>query len=380
MFDGVRSARRSGGQRDKAAMTRPAAPAASASVPAAPRASQAASPPAAGGDPAAIDAAAEHLAAGELVAFPTETVYGLGARADDSLAVARIFAAKGRPADHPLIVHVASPDAVHAFVAALPADAQRLMQAFWPGPLTLILPRRPGVADAAAGGQSSIGLRLPAHPVAQALLRAAAAHGVPGVAAPSANRFGRISPTTAAHVRAEFGPGLLVLDGGPCAVGVESAIVDCTREQPALLRPGQLGRARLEAVLGRALAAPDAASPRAAGTLAAHYAPAARLRLFDAALAPDWAAQAAASRQAAPGAAVYSGAQIAALVRAAAPGWMVRVRPSEADAAAHELFAVLRELDAPGVQTIWVENPPDEAAWDAVRDRLQRAAAAGEGG
>jgi L-threonylcarbamoyladenylate synthase len=328
-------------------------------------------------DAATIDAAADCLARGELVAFPTETVYGLGARADDERAVAQIFETKGRPADHPLIVHVAAAEAAPRFAAEVSPAAQRLMRAFWPGPLTLILPRRPGMAEAAAGGQPSIGLRLPAHPVARALLRAAEARGVFGVAAPSANRFGRISPTTAAHVRDEFGAGLTILDGGPCAVGVESAIVDCTREHPALLRPGQLGRARLEAVLGSALAAPDAASPRASGTLAAHYAPTARLRLFDAARPPDWASLAAASQRAgAADAAVYSSARAGAAVRAAAPGWRVRVRPDDVDAAARELFAVLRELDAGDVETIWVEHPPDDAAWDAVRDRLHRAAAA----
>ena len=222
---------------------------------------------------AALTRAAQTLAAGGLVAFPTETVYGLGARADDDAAVARIFKAKGRPADHPLIVHVAGATAALHFAAAPGAAAQRLMAAFWPGPLTLILPRRAGVATAAAGGQGSIGLRVPSHPLALALLQRAAALGVPGVAAPSANRFGRVSPTTAAHVVQEFGPALQVLDGGACQVGIESAIVDCTRDPPALLRPGQLTRAQIEQVLGQPLAEPDAASPRASGTLESHYAP-----------------------------------------------------------------------------------------------------------
>jgi len=324
-----------------------------------------------GDDPHAIDAAARLLAAGELVAFPTETVYGLGARADDDAAVARIFAAKGRPSDHPLIVHIADAKAARAFAADLNPAAQRLMAAFWPGPLTLVVHRRPGVAAAAAGGQSSIGLRLPAHPAAQALLRAAAALGVPGVAAPSANRHGRVSPTTAMHVQQEFGAGLAVLDGGACDVGIESAIVDCTSERPALLRPGQLGRGPLEAVLGAALAAPDAASPRAPGTLASHYAPAAPVHLFDAATLRDRLR----ARQDRAGQGDRVVGVYSRFVPEAAAGWFHRVMPSDAAAVAHELFAVLREFDAAGVSAIWVERPPSDPEWDGVRDRLSRAAA-----
>ncbi|CAD5374180.1 Threonylcarbamoyl-AMP synthase [Rubrivivax sp. A210] len=325
----------------------------------------------AGTDAAALRAAADVLARGGLVGFPTETVYGLGARADDDGAVAGIYAAKGRPADHPLIVHVASRDAVDLFAASVDDGARRLMDACWPGPLTLILPRRPGHGEAAAAGQDSIGLRMPAHPVAQALLQAAARRGVAGVAAPSANRFGRISPTTAAHVAAEFGEALLVLDGGACPVGIESAIVDCTRPRPALLRPGQLDRLQLERLLGQSLAAPDAASPRAPGTLESHYAPQAPLRLFDTAelrLALDAAA---------PGTGGLAGAVAvySRLVPAASKSWMHRPMPADAAAAAHELFAVLREFDGAGVAAIWVEQPPAGAAWDGVRDRLQRAAA-----
>ncbi len=319
-------------------------------------------------DPAAIDEAARRLAGGELVAFPTETVYGLGARADDDAAVAQVFAAKGRPADHPLIVHVADAAAAARFAARLDALAGRLMAAFWPGPLTLIVPRRNGVASAAAGGQDSIGLRCPAHAVAQDLLRRAAALGVPGVAAPSANRFGRLSPTTAEHVEAEFGPALAVLDGGACPVGIESAIVDLTRGVPVLLRPGMLTPARIEAAAGVPLAARDAGAPRASGTLAAHYAPRARLRLFADA---DSLAQALRVPPAVGRLAVYS--------RSACPSAVAvlqRRMPAQADDAARELFATLRDLDAAGVDQIWVEQPPDDPAWDGVRDRLQRAAAA----
>lgn len=317
--------------------------------------------------PEGVRRAAEALAAGELVALPTETVYGLGARADDDAAVARIFAAKGRPADHPLIVHVASLAAAEGFAAPLPAAARRIISACWPGPVTVIVPRREGVAVAAAGGQASIGLRMPSHPLALALLHEAAARGVAGVAAPSANRFGRVSPTQAAHVQQEFGPALWVLDGGPCEIGIESAIVDCTRGPPAgpaLLRPGQIGRERLEQVLGQPLAEPDAASPRASGTLESHYAPEAAMRL----LAPaDWRA---AVEQASPlaGVALYAR-------RVPPAGWWYRPMAADADAAAHELFAVLRELDAAGARAIWVEAPPADPAWDGVRDRLRRAAA-----
>jgi len=326
-----------------------------------------------GRDPRAVQAAARLLVAGDLVAFPTETVYGLGARADDDAAVARIFVAKGRPADHPLIVHVADAAAAHSFAADVCDAAQRLMDAFWPGPLTLILPRLPGRGSAAAGGQASIGLRLPAHPVALALLREAARLGVPGVAAPSANRFGRVSPTTAAHVQQEFGDALAVLDGGACEVGIESAIVDCTRERLALLRPGQLTRSRLEAVLGVALAAPDEASPRAPGTLASHYAPAAPVYLYETAelrsrLRMPPGATAAGRVQ--PVVGVYS-----RFVPEAAIDRTHRAMPADAAAVAHELFAVLREFDAAGVSAIWVEQPPPGPEWDGVRDRLNRAAA-----
>lgn len=322
-----------------------------------------------GHDARALQQAAERLAAGELVAFPTETVYGLGARADEDAAVAKIFAAKGRPTNHPLIVHVAEPRDAAAFAAEVPAVAQRLMQAFWPGPLTVILARQEGVAAAAAGGQSSIGLRCPAHPVAHALLAAAQRLGVAGVAAPSANRFGRISPTLAAHVVDEFGDTLAVLDGGACPIGIESSIVDCSRGRPVLLRPGVLTRARIEAAAGEPLNAPDADAPRASGTLAAHYAPNAKLRLM--------------SQQMLTSALQMLGdqpLQLAVYSRSvplgAARGVRHRRMPSQPDQAAHELFSVLRALDAEGAQLIWVEEPPADPEWDGVRDRLRRAAAA----
>ncbi|MCV2369539.1 L-threonylcarbamoyladenylate synthase [Roseateles oligotrophus] len=321
-----------------------------------------------GADPLAIEQAARRLAAGELVALPTETVYGLGARADDDAAVAKIFAAKGRPADHPLIVHVLDAADAARFATELPALALRLMNAFWPGPLTVIVPRAPAMAGAAAGGQNSIGLRCPAHPVARALLAAARAQGVLGVAAPSANRFGRVSPTRAEHVASEFDADLLVLDGGECAVGIESSIVDCSRGGAVLLRPGVLTAAQIEAALGQPLQAPDAQAPRASGTLAAHYAPRATVRLLDATTLTERLA-----RQLPLGLAVYS-----RTVDASRVGGLARPMPADALAAAQQLFAVLRELDKAGAQEIWIELPPQGSEWDGVRDRLTRAAAAFE--
>jgi L-threonylcarbamoyladenylate synthase len=245
------------------------------------------------------------------------------------------------------------------------------MQAFWPGPLTLILPRRPEVAAVAAGGQDSVGVRCPSHPVAQALLVAARARGVAGVAAPSANRFGRVSPTTAAHVAQEFADlsdeQLLILDGGACPVGIESTIVDGSRGHPVLLRPGMLTPAQIEAACGLTLRERDAEAPRASGTLESHYAPRARVRLMD-----GKQIQAALDVLGADAKhiAVYS-----RITLRAARGVLQRRMPGDAAACARELFAVLRELDATGVKLIWVEQPPELAEWDGVRDRLQRAAA-----
>lgn len=324
-----------------------------------------------GNDPAALALAARRLAAGELVAFPTETVYGLGARADDDAAVAKIFAAKGRPSNHPLIVHVLDASDAARFAQDLPPVARTLMKAFWPGPLTVIVPRAQGQAAAAAGGQSSIGLRCPAHPVAVALLRAARELGVPGVAAPSANRFGRVSPTRAVHVASEFGDELLVLDGGDCEVGIESSIVDCSRGRPVLLRPGSITRDQIEAAVGLALGRADAAAPRASGTLEAHYAPAAAVRVLE--LPALREALETKQQQLGEGVAVYS--------RTLSPraGTLDRRMPASAIAAAHELFAVLRALDEAGARQIWIEAPAQDTAWDGVRDRLMRAAAATPG-
>ena len=325
-----------------------------------------------GRDAAAIERAADALAAGELVAFPTETVYGLGARADSDDAVAKIFALKGRPVGHPLIVHVAERASADRFAATMPPVATRLVDALWPGPLTVIVARAAGVADAAAAGQTTIGLRCPAHPVAHALLTKAAERGVPGIAAPSANRFGRVSATTAQHVLDEFGEAdgdaLLVLDGGATRIGIESAIVDCSTGTPVLLRPGILTRDRIENAAGAPLGDPDATAPRAPGTLAAHYAPKAKLRVMETGmlkaalhvLGSDSLKLAVYSRS------IPSGV---------ATGVVHRRMPARPEQAAYELFSILRELDGEGVHLIWVEEPPPGPEWDGVRDRLARAAA-----
>ena len=315
-----------------------------------------------------VEQAAEHIRAGELVAFPTETVYGLGADASNDAAVAKIFAAKGRPSDHPLIVHLASSKQVLDYASSLPPFAERLIKAFWPGPLTVILPRKPGAATAAAGGQNSIGLRCPAHPLALEFLKACGT----GVAGPSANKFGRVSPTTAQHVRQEFDDVLMVLDGGPCKVGIESSIVDCTRAQPVLLRPGVLTRVQLSAACGQTVLSADGTpddAPRAPGTLESHYAPNAKVRLMDAK-----AIQTALDLLGADAAhiAIYA----RSIVRIKSSQVIYRRMPDDALATAEQLFAVLRDFDAQGVKLIWIEPVPEAAEWDGVRDRLARASAA----
>lgn len=313
--------------------------------------------------------AALALSRGELIGLPTETVYGLAADALNPKAVAAIFSAKGRPADHPLIVHVSDPAQVAFFASSVPVFASRLMAAFWPGPLTLILPRLAGLADSAAGGHATIALRCPSHPMALALLQAALDLGVQGVAAPSANLFGRVSPTTAAHVREAF-PDLLVLDGGACDIGIESTIVDCSRGSPVLLRPGMLSQSQLSAACGvqvlsaaSHLADPGPeTSPASPGTLASHYAPRARLLLLS--------AEQMAFRLPTAGdsLAVWARSDLTAPL-----GVNCFAMPSDAAACAHDLFAQLRAMDELGVQEIWVETPPLGEAWDGVRDRLERA-------
>jgi L-threonylcarbamoyladenylate synthase len=304
--------------------------------------------------------AAEILRAGGLVAFPTETVYGLGADASSDKAMRRLYAAKRRPADHPVIVHFASAEAAFAWAREVPAAARKLAARFWPGPLTLILKRSALARDFVTGGQDTIGLRVPSHPVAQALLKAFGS----GVAAPSANRFGRLSPTTAAHVRADLGGEVdLVLEGGASEIGIESTIVDLSRERPVLLRPGHIGARELEQALGEVLAPADAAAPRAPGTLERHYAPRTPARL----VAPHALDAEIAAR----------GAHVAVLAFSRPDervDYWLRM-PRDPAAYARRLYAALRELDGADCEQILIESPPEEPAWQAVRDRLLRATA-----
>ncbi len=334
-----------------------------------------------GQSPQAIALAAQALQRGDLLGLPTETVYGLAADAGNDAAVAKIFEAKGRPANHPLIVHVANAQGVHRFASHVPDFAQKLMAAFWPGPLTLILPRRSEVAAVAAGGQNSVGLRCPSHPVAHAVLQSAEALGVFGVAAPSANLFGRVSPTTAAHVAGEFGETLLIIDGGACDVGIESTIVDCTRAAPVLLRPGVLTPQQLSAACGVTVItpnAPDADAPRASGTLESHYAPNAKVQLMTSvelqhAIDAYSSASAQASADGTDTVAVWSRSPVQVPAASVAQvKW--QPMPRVAQDCAYQLFAQLRDFDAQGVARIWVETPPATPEWDGVRDRLTRAA------
>ncbi len=307
------------------------------------------------------------LRGGELVAFPTETVYGLGADAANPAAAAKIFSAKGRPADHPLIVHLPSGDHMARWARDVPAEAERLAAAFWPGPLTLILKRLPDVPDAVTGGQDTVGLRVPNHPLALELL--AAFDG--GIAAPSANRFGRISPTTAAHVREELGARVpLILDGGPCPVGIESTILDLSRGRPVLLRPGAIGAADIARVIGHVpeMAVPQMDAPRVSGSLEAHYAPRTPLQL----VSSDGLLFALRD-------ALVAGERVAVLAPTAQAishdlvAW--RQVPADPAGCAHDLYASLRELDALGCARILVQKPPAGEIWLAVNDRLSRAAA-----
>lgn len=314
--------------------------------------------------------AVELLRAGELVAFPTETVYGLGADATNPAAVARIFAAKGRPADHPLIVHLAGHDAVDRWAEEVPAVAWELMEAFWPGPLTLILKKQAWVPSTVTGGQDTVGLRVPGHPVALELLRRFAADGEPGgIAAPSANRFGHISPTTAAHVGEELGDRVaLILDGGPCTVGIESTIVDCSRGAPVILRPGHISAAHVEVVSGVQPRLVAGGAPRVSGALEAHYAPQTPLRMVAGERLIDFL-----------GAQRKQGARCGVIGHSQPPQAGVphlwRLLSADPVAYAHDLYAALRDMDHADVALIVVEAPPDRPEWAAVTDRLRRAAA-----
>jgi L-threonylcarbamoyladenylate synthase len=309
---------------------------------------------------AAAEAAAATWRAGGLVAFPTETVYGLGAAARDPAAVAAVFRAKGRPSDHPLIVHLPDARQLDRWAATVPEAAWALATAFWPGPLTIVLARHPSVPAAVTGGQATVALRVPGHPVALALLRAFG----DGVAAPSANRFGHLSPTRAGDVVDELagapgGDALLVVDGGPCAVGIESTIVDLSGERPVVRRPGHVGDRALADVLGEApMVATGEARVRVPGSLARHYAPRTPARTV------------------AEGAGDRAPSDVAVLARRSPPPghagpWATL--PNDPTAAAAVLYASLRALDGTGAREVWVEAVPDAPAWRAVADRLARA-------
>ena len=329
-----------------------------------------------------LDRAAQRLLEGGLVAFPTETVYGLGGDAENPDAVARIYAAKGRPSNHPVIVHVAPDTDLSYWARSVPPSAEAVIQAFWPGPLTLILPRAQHINAAVSGGQSSIGLRCPSHPVAQALLRrfAELKGGQGGVAAPSANKFGQVSPTRADHVRKEFpelaDTDLMVLEGGASQVGIESTILDLSRVEegvgPVLLRPGHISVEALADVLGVMPTSPDAAAPRVSGSLKAHYAPRTPLAV----LPRDELLQAverAASRGQRVAVASFEPTPLRD-ANLANCDW--RACPADSVRYAQGLYALLRELDLGGYDRIILEEPPHTAAWQAVNDRLGRAAAA----
>lgn len=339
----------------------------------------------------AIEHAANVLLAGHLVAFPTETVYGLGADAENPDAIKRIYQAKGRPLDHPIIVHVAPDVDLNHWASDVPPQAYLLIEAFWPGPLTLILPRQHSVPAQVSGGQATIGLRCPSHPIAQALIRALASRkpsGQAGVAAPSANLFGHVSPTLAEHVRAEFGEliqnGLPVLEGGASEVGIESTIVDLSRVQAGqgvyLLRPGSIGLAELERVLGEPVYGRDEHAPRVSGSLRAHYAPHTPISLVAAdkllACCLDWLKK-------------HPEMQVVAVSHEKnLPMAQAHDTPMQAikyiqlsahpKAYAHDLYATLRAVDLMNAAHIFWAMPPQGADWLGIQDRLARAAAAFE--
>lgn len=312
---------------------------------------------------ASIHRAAELLHQGQLVAFPTETVYGLGADASNPDAVAKIFAAKGRPADHPLIVHVAGAEQIDHWADKVPEAALRLAKAFWPGPLTIILNKKAGVPSAVTGGQNTVALRVPSNPVALQLLQAFGG----GIAAPSANRFGHISPTLADHVAEELGNSVAcILDGGPCSVGVESTIIDLTEAQPAILRPGRITRSQLKAVLQTEIRLSPQTKIRAPGMMAVHYAPhtMALLCATDTLIAmiDELCAK---------------GKNIGILAFSptisSVPCQHMICLPDQAEHYEAALYSALRELDNLQLESILIEQPPDSEAWAAVNDRLSKA-------
>lgn len=315
---------------------------------------------------AELDAAVQTLRDGELVAFPTETVYGLGAHAGHPVALRRVFELKGRPLSHPLIVHLDSVRYLSRWAREIPPAAEKLAAAFWPGPLTLVLPRAFNVHPLVTGGQDSIAVRVPSHPMAQQLLTAFGG----GIAAPSANRYGRLSPTRAEHVREEFGDELpQVLDGGDSKIGLESTIVSVLDGNVRLLRPGSITLTQLRGVVGEVLTDRGAESPRAPGSQRAHYAPSTPLSIVSANEIEQLASEMSAT-----------GLRIAVLARHTpmrAHQFVTWINGgARPDAYAHEFYAHLRALDRSACARILVQAVPDDERWDAVRDRLTRAAAA----
>jgi L-threonylcarbamoyladenylate synthase len=309
-----------------------------------------------------IEKAVKILRKGGLVAFPTETVYGLGADASNPAAIRKIFAAKGRPADHPVIVHVAGISDLKHWVAEVPRSAWLLAEKFWPGPLTMVFKRADHVSDLITGGQDTVGLRVPSHPVARQLLKAFGG----GIAAPSANRFGRLSPTTAQHVREELGDAVdLVLDGGACEVGIESTIVDLTRNMPAVLRPGRISAQQIADALLAQLGETAAGRPRVSGSLESHYAPGQPLKIVH----PDQIEEYVRAR---------AGTPVAVLARRGRPhdskAALWQVAADRPDDYARLLYGTLRRLDVSGCRLIVVEEVPELPEWAAIRDRLGRAA------
>ena len=308
----------------------------------------------------AIREAAEILRRGGLVAFPTETVYGLGADASNPAAVARIYAVKGRPPNHPVIVHIGDVGQMARWTREVPEPAARLAARFWPGPLTLVLRRASGVGDYLTGGQETIGLRVPGHPVALELLREFGG----GIAAPSANRFGRISPTCAEHVRRDLGSDVdLILDGGACEIGIESTIVDLSRGRPVVLRPGRISEDDITRALGFPPTSPDPGAPRAPGTLQSHYAPRHPLRVI---ASREWHLR---MRGKSTGRGV-----MAFRPRPTGDASAIWIEaPVDPGRYGHDLYANLRTLDSSARDEILVEEPPASAEWTAIRDRLNRA-------
>ena len=310
---------------------------------------------------AEVRRAAQILRAGGLVAFPTETVYGLGADAANEKAVTRLYAVKRRPSEHPVIIHFENAQKAFAWGREVPEAAQKLAARYWPGPLTLILKRSPMAKDFVTGGQDTVGVRVPSHPVAQELLKAFGG----AIAAPSANRFGLVSPTTAAHVREDLGQDAdLVLEGGASEVGIESTILDLSGDAPVLLRPGHVSKRDLESLLGEVLEK-NAASPRHSGGLERHYAP-----RTPACLVPSHALD----RE------IVQGKNKVAVLAFSRPDERVDFwlrMPRDPQAYAQRLYAALRELDSAGCERILVEAPPESPEWSAVRDRLRRACGPG---